>query len=270
MKHNKRRNTAFLFECLIREMTVASMNEDVGRAKELNKLVKSYFSKNKVLGKEFELYEALYETKGIDLFTAEKLIHTVRVAHLELDKKEVFEEQTKLIDIINKKFGKKVFTNFIPNYRQMATISQMFNEKTSIKNRVLLERNILKTLVDTSVEKNNKLEDIDNLVYEKFVENYNEQYEELLQEQKDLLKYHILSFTNDGVDFKLFVDNEINRVKKVLDECKDIHEIKNDKVMSENYKLAIDKVKQLMSEEISDGLIMNIMKLQKLAHEVQS
>ena len=108
MKHNKRRNTAFLFECLIREMTVASMNEDVERAREVKNLVKSYFSKNKILGKELELYEALYETKGIDLFTAEKLVHTVRVAHLELDKKEIFGEQTTLIDVINKKIGKKV------------------------------------------------------------------------------------------------------------------------------------------------------------------
>ena len=269
MKHNKRRNTAFLFECLIREMTVASMNEDVERAKEIKNLVKSYFSKSKILGKELELYEALYETTGIDLFTAEKLVHTVRVAHLDLDKKEIFEEQTMLIDIINKKIGKKVYSNFVPNYKQIATINQMFNEKTSIKNRVLLERTILKSLVDPPVKQENKLENIDNLVYEKFVDNYNEAYEDLLQEQKDLLKYHILSFTNDGVDFKLFVDKEMNRIKNVLDECRNISEIKNDKLMSENYELVVEKVDQLMTEEVSDDLVMDIMKLQKLAHEVQ-
>ena len=244
MKHNKRRNTAFLFECLIREMTVASMNEDVERAREVKNLVKSYFSKNKILGKELELYEALYETKGIDLFTAEKLVHTVRVAHLELDKKEIFGEQTTLIDVINKKIGKKVYSNFVPSYKQIATISQMFNEKTSIKNRVLLERSILKSLVDTPAKQENKLENIDNLVYEKFVDNYNEAYEDLLQEQKEVAK--------SGVVYK------------------NVSEIKNDELMSENYRLVVEKVGQLMNEEVSDDLVMDIMKLQKLAHEVQN
>ena len=59
-------------------------------------------------------------------------------------------------------------------------------------------------------------------------------------------------------------------VKSVLDECKGISEIKNDELMSENYRLVVEKVGQLMNEEVSDDLVMDIMKLQKLAHEVQN
>ena len=62
----------------------------------------------------------------------------------------------------------------------------------------------------------------------------------------------------------------MNRVKSVLDECKGISEIKNDELMSENYRLVVEKVGQLMNEEVSDDLVMDIMKLQKLAHEVQN
>jgi len=249
-------------------MTVASMNEDVERAKGLNKLVKAYFSKSKTLGRELELYEALYETKGIDLFTAEKLVHSARMAHLELNKDIIFEEQTKLINAINKGFGKRVFSNFIPNYRHLATISQIFNEKTSIKNRVLLERGILKRLVESSEDDKNSFKELDNLVYEKFVENYNTQYDELLEEQKELLRCHIMSFTNDGVDFKLFVDGEMNRVREVLGGAVEIKEIKSDSMMAEGFKLVMGKLDDLLDQEVSDNLIIEIMKLQRLAHEV--
>ena len=74
MKHNKKRNTAFLFEALVREATKSVVDGDTEKASVIKGLLTEFFGKSKILAKELELYEALYETTGIDLFTAEKLV----------------------------------------------------------------------------------------------------------------------------------------------------------------------------------------------------
>ena len=77
-----------------------------------------------------------------------------------------------------------------------------------------------------------------------------------------------MSFTNDGVDFKLFVDGEMNRVREVLGGAVEIKEIKSDSMMAEGFKLVMGKLDDLLDQEVSDNLIIEIMKLQRLAHEV--
>jgi len=47
MKHNKKRNTAFLYECLIKELTKAIVREDKKRQFITKKVIKEFFNKNK-------------------------------------------------------------------------------------------------------------------------------------------------------------------------------------------------------------------------------
>ena len=59
MKHNKKRNTAFLYECLIRELTKAILKEDKQGQKKVKALLREFFTKGKVLAKELDLYKSL-------------------------------------------------------------------------------------------------------------------------------------------------------------------------------------------------------------------
>ena len=43
MKHNKKRNTAFLYECLIKELTRAVVREDKKRQFITKKVIKEFF-----------------------------------------------------------------------------------------------------------------------------------------------------------------------------------------------------------------------------------
>ena len=46
MKHNKKRNTAFIYEILVKELTRAIMKNDQQLQEEISTLIKKSFSKN--------------------------------------------------------------------------------------------------------------------------------------------------------------------------------------------------------------------------------
>ena len=67
MKHNKKRNTAFLYECLIRELTKAILKEDKQKQTKVKGLLREFFTIGKVLAKELDLYKSLIESKELNL-----------------------------------------------------------------------------------------------------------------------------------------------------------------------------------------------------------
>ena len=122
LKHNKKRNTAFLFEALIRELTKAIIRKDEEYKKKTVSIVKKYFKKGSELQKELQLYNSLQENQVLKPHVAEKLIYEVKAQYRGLDKKEIFLEQSALICEINKILSKGAFSNFVPNYKNIATI----------------------------------------------------------------------------------------------------------------------------------------------------
>ena len=71
-KHNKKRNTAFIYESLIKEITKSIIQKnDKNKIKTL-KILKKYFSPNSVLKKELEIYQSLYENRSLDKDACEK------------------------------------------------------------------------------------------------------------------------------------------------------------------------------------------------------
>ena len=74
LKHNKKRNTAFVYESLVREVAKAVVKRDEGRKSLVIKIIKEHFSPNDILAKELQLYKALEETRGLDVYTAAQII----------------------------------------------------------------------------------------------------------------------------------------------------------------------------------------------------
>ena len=122
MKHNKKRNTAFLYECLIRELTKAIIKEDKQKQTTVKNILKEFFKGGKILKQELDLYKTLQESKGSKKDYSRRLMVEVKKDFDALDRKEVFNEQTALINRINKALGNKAFSNFIPNYKDLATL----------------------------------------------------------------------------------------------------------------------------------------------------
>ena len=53
-------------------------------------------------------------------------------------------------------------------YKNLASIAQLFSDSTSVKKTVLLEDSLVESMVKQPVEKVEKMEPIDNLVYKTF------------------------------------------------------------------------------------------------------
>ena len=157
-----------------------------------------------MLRSELDLYKTLYESEDLDATLCEKLLNEVKRGHDSLDKEQIFKEQTALINKINRLLSKNVFSNFVPNYKNLATIAQILNPDVSIKHRVLLESNLIES-ISAEVEDNREpMAPIDNLVYKTFVSKFNEQYDgKLLEEQRELLSKYIASFHDDGFGLKI-------------------------------------------------------------------
>jgi hypothetical protein len=78
MNHNKRRNTAFLYEALVRELTKSVVAKDEERKSAVMAVMKEFFSNDSVLKQELTLYNEIIETRGTTKNAAEKIIGYVR------------------------------------------------------------------------------------------------------------------------------------------------------------------------------------------------
>jgi len=272
MKHNKKRNTAFLYETLVRELTSSVVSNNKPRNKKILAIMKEFFSRDTALGLELELYRTLYETDSVDEMTAEKLLLEVKRVYMALNQEETFDQQSRLIGTINRELGKSTFNTFVPNYKDLATISQIFDKRTTIKRRTLLENVVLKKMSSgaTSLTES-AMKPIDNIVYKTFVEKFNEQYSETLRaEQSALLSAYIVSFSDNGVALKMFLNEELSRLKGVIESSRTINEIASDKEMLQKADVVIETISGFSSRQIDRDMLKQVMKIQELAAEIES
>lgn len=269
-KHNKKRNTAFLYETLIKELTKSVVEKDLKKKEALNSLIKECFNRGSLLFKELTLYRALYETQDLKSQTAEKLLNEVKRIHSSINKKKIFEEQSVLIKKMNQILSKGVYSNFVPNYKSLATIYQVFSEETPIKKRIFLEEGIISALTNNTVEKDPEMKPIDNIVYNSFVEKFNQEYVgKLLSEQKTLLNKYITSFMDNGIELKIFLNEEIGRLKEELKKSKSLKEITSDPEMTKKTEKVLNMLESFKKSEINKVLVQKILKIQDLAQEIK-
>ena len=121
-KHNKKRNTAFLYETLVREVVKQTITKDFDKRDKAITILKEHFTKREILGKELDLYKTLSRSQKMNPLPAEKLIQEAKKEYRKLDSKEIFNEQSAVINKINKTLSNGVYSNFVPNYKDLATL----------------------------------------------------------------------------------------------------------------------------------------------------
>ena len=269
LKHNKKRNTAFVYESLVREMTKAIVEKNLELKNDIVSIIKEHFAKNSLLYRELKLYKTICETYDLEPHTAERLVYEIKKEHTKLDKQELFTEQSVLIKKINSILSNSVFSNFVPNYKSLATAYQIFNEETPIKKRVLLEQALVEKISSKREKKQLEVKPIDNLVYKSFVNKFNSEYaSRLISEQKELLSKYISSFADNGLEFKIFLNEEISRLRSGLDNSLVMEEIKKDPEMIKKTKEVIEVLNNFKKENINKNMIMKILKIQNLVKEI--
>ena len=271
LKHNKKRNTAFLYETLVRELTKNVVNNDIKKKKVVLSILKEHFKKGTILGNELSLYKDVLESRNLDFYTAEKILHEAKMIYWTGFKNEkVHNQQGEVVAKVNKDLSKNVFSNFVPNYKDLATLAQIFNDDLTVKKRVMLERQVLKNMMLEQEQVPNTMKPIDQLTFKTFIKKFNKSYSGLLEDQRKLLVQYVYSFSDGGVGFKVFLNEEVGRLKKVVQESLEMEEIKLDASMLESTKKVVDEIESYKNQKINDTMIQQVLKIQKLVEEIQS
>ena len=213
VKHNKKRNTAFLYEVLVKELTNAIINKDARRKRFISSILKEAFGSSSILGKELEHYQSLLETTGLDLYLAEKLLQETKMAHSLLSAKEVFNSQTKIINKINRTLSKEAWNTFVPNFKSLATVSAIFNANVPAKQRI---------------------------------------------------------FADNGLELKLYLNEEIGRLKKNIQESLKMEEIISDEDMMKKTKEVLNILESFKNASPTKEIVSKVLNIQELVKEINS
>tara|TARA_R110000796_G_scaffold184347_2_gene300933 strand:- start:571 stop:1401 length:831 start_codon:yes stop_codon:yes gene_type:complete len=272
IKHNKKRNTIFIYEALVRELTKATVEKDQDRRETILNIVKEHFNKKTLLGREVVIYKNILETKEVKETMAEKLLSESKIEYSILDKKQIFAEQSQMIARINKALSKEVFTTFVPNYKNLATLHQVFNNlDLSAKERVILEEEAIQLMVENiALVEGKELKHIDNLVYKSFVDRFNNEYSDLLEEQKTLLSRYIISGISEGLEFQIYLNDEIGRLKEEVATAKETKEFMEDGDMVNKADQVLSLLEAFSQKPLEDSDLKKILKIQELAREIKN
>jgi len=265
LKHNKKRNTAFVYEILINEVSKASMhNMQKKKAQALN-ILKAFFCKGAPLREELEIYKSFEDLEGVDDNTIEKIISEARTYASTLNSDLIYESQTKLIDTINKKLGIESWNSFIRDYKKMATINQVVFNKTNPKKQVFVEKKLLEVLTKKEALESKPFPNVNNLALKTFLQRFNSEYSDTLNEsQKTLLNKYVSSYKDEGLELKLFLYNEIDRLREALEKQTDSSD------EDTKLNLVLEKINSYQNKKIDRTLVTEVIKIQSLVHELNN
>jgi len=270
-KHNKRRNTAFLYEALIKELTKVSIRENAEKQKQIVGVLKEFFYKGTILAQELELYKSLYDTTNIKEKQAEKILSEVKKVFFALNHSEIYKQQSRLISRINKGISPRVFNNYVPNYKSIATIAQIFSKEVPIKNKVLLEGQIINKMTFNAhaLKESNDIK-LNNAAIRLFSKKFNSVYGDLFKEQKDLLSKFVSSFKDNGLELKIFLNEEIGRLKKELNNSFGAPSIKEDTELQKKTEKVLKLLDDFSGQYINESMLKKILNVQKLVREINT
>jgi hypothetical protein len=286
IKHSKFKNTGFIFELLVRQITSEIMSSNKSVAE---KILKEHFNSKKELSKELKLYQYLINEKYNSESKAEKFIDTVCEARKRLDETKITNEKYNLIKTIKENYNIDEFIKSpVSNYKALASIYKIFEVTTSneqyeptdiVNSRFTIAENIINSsiqnkdskLKDAVMEEYKRIdEDLRAISYKLLVESFNAKYKSLTAEQKGLLREYINNINNTG-KLNEYVNGEIGKIMtglkgagvKITDK---VTKIKLAETISNIKK--IKSVKRIKEEHLS-ALMMSYELLKELKDKIK-
>ena len=259
IKHSKFKNTGFIFELLVRQITseIMSANKSVAE-----KILKEHFNSKKELSKELKLYQYLINEKYNSESKAEQFINTILEARKRLDETKLTREKYNLVKEIKETYNLDEFIKSpISNYKTLASIYKIFETVTSdeqfdptdvVSSRFTIAENIINSSIqnkdakikDMVLEEYRKQdEDLRAVSYKLLIESFNSKYSNLTNEQKSLLREYINNINNTG-KLNEYVSNEVTNL---VNNLKEVGSKISDKVTKIKLAETISNIKKIKS-----------------------
>ncbi|MDB4549419.1 hypothetical protein N9Z86_00695 [bacterium] len=280
IKHSKYKNTGILFELLVRQITADTLKG--GDSPAIN-ILKEYFIKTS-LGREYKLYESILKSKVLNEGRANMVVTTILEASQKFNRSTLKKQKYNLINEIKKHYDLDIFFGSkIIDYKELAalyTLIEGYNVKDSVDTEQLISSKItlLEHLTKKEVESKNIKEDILKefstydkdlriLTYKVILEKFNNKYQDLSSEQKQVLKEFINS-VDSTPGLRSFYNTKIQELKSIL-----IKESKNikDKVIQIKITEVIKYLVELdKTAKVDNNNLVDLLQYYELIKEIKS
>ena len=221
IKHSKVKNTGLIFELLVRQVAVDTMNNR--RSKSLT-ILNKHFKNSSELAKELKFYRALQEEKFGTEPRANKFVDAIISARKDLNESLLKREKYNLIKELKSNFNiDEFFKSRVSNYKLQATIYKILEHAQAddpaayLHNKFALleyiqEKNITAQKTRSLVSEN---KDVRILASKMVIDKFNQKYSNLSTNQKIMLREYINNVTNSE-KLKKYILIETKKIQKEL------------------------------------------------------
>ena len=281
VKHSKFRNTGLIFELLVKQVASDTLNN---RDSAAVSIIKKYYSGKTSLAKEYKLYEFITKNKNVSQSKAEAIISTITEVSRKLDQPSLKKQKYELISDIKENYNiDEFFSIQVRDYKALAALyclleaqnnSDLVDPQTLVDNKTTILEHLTmapqneEDVKDTLIEDYSKYDkDLRLLTFKILLEKFNDNYKDLLPEQKRILKEFITSVSS-GTRLRNIVNEELTsiaaEVKALAGKVKDdVTKIKLDEIAK-----AIVPVSN--KEKITDAHLVNLMQYYDLVNELKT
>ena len=281
IKHSKLRNTGLIFELLVKQIAADTLNNKDSAAVAI---LKKHFTGKTSLVKEFKLYEFILKNRGVHQMKAETILSTITEVSRKLDQKTLKKQKYSLVADIKQSYGiDEFFAIPVRDYKPLAALyclleaqnnAELVDPQFLVENKSTLLEHLTTSsqneneVKDTLIEEYSKYDkDLRLLTFKILLEKFNDNYRELLPEQKNILKEFITSVNSQTRLRKIVNEELINiavEVKKQISKVKDeVLKIKLDEVLK--------AIKPLSNKDrITDNHLVNLMQYYDLVNELRT
>jgi len=275
IKHSKFKNTGLLFELLVRQITSDTLE---GKNSTAINILKKYFV-NTELGKEYKLYEQLGAYKNLTESKAEMVINTLIETSTKLKRTEIRKQKYNLVREIKENYNvENFFRAKVGNYKVFAALNNLIENQSSekvapetvINNKITLLEHLTK--VPAAIQSDELLEeykgyskDLRILTYKMLLEKFNEKYDHLTPQQKEVLREVVTAVDNTD-KLKQYYNAKIAEVQSLLSK-------KTSDLKDEVLKIKITEVLKYVqplgkTEKVTNDCIINLLQYYELLNEL--
>jgi hypothetical protein len=281
IKHSKYRNTGLIFELLVKQVAADTLDNKDSAA---IAIIKKHFASKTSLAKEYKLYEFITKNRNVNQSKAEAIVSTITEISRKLDQKSIKNQKYDLISDIKENYNiEDFFAIPVRDYKPLAALyclleaqnnSNVVNPQVLVDNKTTILEHLTSApqkeedVKDTLIEDYSKYDkDLRLLTFKILLEKFNDNYKDLLPEQKRILKEFITSVSS-GTKLRKICNEELENIAK---EVKTLAA----KVTDEVIKIKLDEVSKAITpisnkEKITDSHLINLMQYYDLVNELRS